>query len=160
MFFGSDRKFFGNRFNLVIRDVKLKTAWRPLIGTHFTSYDDGAFLSDPVKLLKHFRRYGICHNHALNVAGAVAKNQELNFSGRTFVVQPAFDCDFLPFILADFSYINLLHKPHILTQSCRGAELTNLRWLSGVTYSSSGKWRCKSCCKSEYSGSLLKCCFT
>src|SRR5262249_44036783 len=72
-----------------IGDIKLIAAGRALVGANFAGDDYAGFVCKRVESVKDLGRDLVLGRHALDDAGAVAKNGEDQLAALTFVVEPA-----------------------------------------------------------------------
>ena len=87
--------------DLVVLDVDLVAARRPLVRPGRAGDDDGGFLGEVIRRLERLVADRGFRHDRLDEAGAVPQNQEVDLAARAAVVQPPLDRDLLPVVRAD-----------------------------------------------------------
>src|ERR1035437_7579539 len=82
-------------------NVEFEAAGSALVGTDFAADDDAGFLGEALEGLENFRGDAFYVGHALDGAGAVAKDGEKELAALAKVVEPTAEGDGLAFMLAD-----------------------------------------------------------
>src|SRR5262245_51060475 len=94
MIFGSYGITIGNLQNLESRHLQLKAAWGPVIFAHPAAHFDARFLSQLIEGVELFLGEISLESDALNRAGSVTQEQELQLAAAALVVDPPTQDDF------------------------------------------------------------------
>ena len=89
--------------------VDLVSARRAFVGSDRAGDDDRGFLREVIGGFEQLVACGGLRHHRLDEAGAVADDQKMNFPARSPVVEPAFERDFLAFVLPDVLDVDVRH---------------------------------------------------
>ena len=93
VFLRRDGKLLRRPDDVETGDVDLVSARRPRVGAHRSVDRDGGLLRQMIRPCEDLLRNGFLRDDGLDEAAAVADGQEMDFSARAAVVQPAADRD-------------------------------------------------------------------